>query len=102
MRTTSSLEANNGVMNNCVVNHGNFFTFVHDLRLQEFLSAMRFDRHFQSGGKEKLPRFEYKVLIIFLGIFFDHFFQNYHVLSTSCLLFAFFFPSNAMTKLNAF
>lgn len=30
MRTTSSLEANNGVMNNCVVNRGNFFTFVHD------------------------------------------------------------------------
>lgn len=61
MRTTSSLEAYNGVINNHVVNHGNFFTFIHDLRLQEFLSSIRFSQHFENGGKKKKQRREYQV-----------------------------------------
>lgn len=68
MRTTSSLEANNGVMNSTVVNHGNFFSFVYDLRQQEFLSSMRFHRHFESGGQAKLPRFEYRVRVCLVYI----------------------------------
>lgn len=61
MRTTSSLEAFNGAINNRIVNHGNFYTFVHDLRLQEFLWSMRFVQHFQNGGKKEPQRKQYEV-----------------------------------------
>lgn len=63
MRTTSSLEPNNLVMNNCVVNHGNFFSFVRDLRIQEFQSSLKFKQYCESGGIAKLPQNEYKVNI---------------------------------------
>lgn len=61
MRTTSSLEANNGTLNDNVVNHGNLFTFIHDLRLEEFLQWQKFKRHFESGGQAAEPRPKYKV-----------------------------------------
>lgn len=66
MRTTSALEANNAVMNATVVNKGNFYSFVHDIRLQEFLSVLRFNRYFESGGQAKPPRCEYKVIVFFI------------------------------------
>lgn len=37
MRTTSSIEAYNCVLNKSIVNKGNFFNFIHDLRSEEFL-----------------------------------------------------------------
>ncbi|XP_055308055.1 uncharacterized protein LOC129572155 [Sitodiplosis mosellana] len=61
MRTTSSVESNNRVMNDTVVNKGNFFTFVHDMRLQEFHSSLKLRQHFESGGKCKPPRKQYKL-----------------------------------------
>lgn len=61
MRTTSSLEANNRTLNDNVINHGNLFTFIHDLRLEEYLQFTNFKRHCENGGKVKDPRDKYKV-----------------------------------------
>lgn len=65
MRTTSSLEANNGAMNATIVNHGNFFSFVHNLRTQEFASSLKFGTYCKSGGQAKAPRAQYKVICTF-------------------------------------
>lgn len=53
MRTTSSLEANNCRLNDSVVNHGNFFSFIRDLRKEEFMKSKEFDRYITSGGKQE-------------------------------------------------
>lgn len=66
MRTTSSLEVNNGVYNSSIVNRGNFYSFVHDLRLQEFISTLPFNRYCESGGQAKKNRTEYKVVFMML------------------------------------
>lgn len=60
MRTTSSLEANNRCLNDNIINHGNFFTFVHDLRLEEYSKSVEFERFVTSGGQSKAPRDKYK------------------------------------------
>lgn len=80
MRTTSSLEANNAQLNSTVVNHGNFYTFIHDLRLQEFLSTMRFERYCLSGGKAKPPRAEFQV-VFFLFLCIYSFYRSYRCFS---------------------
>lgn len=61
MRTTGQLEANNRVLNDNVVNHGNFFTFAHDLRLEDFLSYTKFKEHAGNGYRSKDARDKYKV-----------------------------------------
>lgn len=61
MRTTSSVEANNMLLNDNVINHGNFFTFLHDLRLEDFLHWQNFKRCLESGGKPRAVRRKYKV-----------------------------------------
>lgn len=83
MRTTSSLEAYNGVINNHVVNHGNFFTFVHDLRLQEFLYSIRFVQQFK-GKKSQKQRREYQV-------------ENYKIICSTVFL-----PASNFYNMNCF
>lgn len=64
MRTTSSVEANNMVLNENIINRGNFFTFAHDLRLEECLQFQNLRRCFESGGKPRDVRKKYKVSAI--------------------------------------
>lgn len=62
MRTTSSLEAYNGVLNKTIVNKGHFFNFIHDLRAEEFIKREELEAYMISGAKTaKRRRKEYKV-----------------------------------------
>lgn len=62
MRTTSSLEAYNGVLNKTIVNRGHFFNFIHDMRAEEFLKRAELNDIIMSGaGTAKRRRAEHKV-----------------------------------------
>lgn len=70
MRTTSAVEANNMILNDNVINHGNLFTFIHDLRLEECLQFKRFEQCIESGGKTRNVRLKYKVYLEQFIIFY--------------------------------
>lgn len=62
MRTTCSLEAYNGVLNKNVVNKGHFFSFVHDMRNEEYIKREEFATFLESGAKTaNYRRIEYRV-----------------------------------------
>lgn len=50
MRTTSTLEAYNGVLGDNVVNRGHFFKFAHDLRSEEHHTFGEAAKLIESGG----------------------------------------------------
>lgn len=76
MRTTSSLEAYNCQLNKVVANHArSLFTFVHDLRGEEFLKSEEMEQFIMSGSATaKKRRVEYivSVLFLFLSLFWAY------------------------------
>lgn len=63
MRTTSSVEAYNGVLNKTLQTHGHFFNFVHDMRAEDFFKRDELIELIKSGNKTaKKRRAEYKVI----------------------------------------
>lgn len=64
MRTTSSLEANNCRLNDCIVNHGHFFSFIRDLRKEEYIKSVEFERFIISGGKQEETKNKHLVCFI--------------------------------------
>lgn len=95
MRTTSSLEANNCRLNDTVVNHGHFFTFLRDMRTEEFIKSKEFGRYILSGGKQIEPRDKYKVclheLLCILILYFFCMIFLVHFRFFTFLVFKFFF-----------
>lgn len=76
MRTTCSVEAYNGVLNDNIVNKGHFFTFIHDIRHEEQIHRDEVEALIESGtGTAKKRRAEYKVIIdiqiVFLTLSFS-------------------------------
>lgn len=69
MRTTSSLEANNCRLNDCIVNHGHFFSFIRDLRKEEFMKSKEFERYITSGGKQDERKEKHMVCLPFLLLY---------------------------------
>lgn len=61
MRTTSSVEATNILLNDNAIKHGKMFTFIHDLRLEDYLNYQNLKRCIESGGKPRAIRSKYKV-----------------------------------------
>lgn len=62
MRTTSSVEAYNCQLNKVITNHANFFTFIHDLRGEEYLKSGEMEQFILSGSATaKKRRVEYIV-----------------------------------------
>lgn len=71
MRTTSSLEAYNGVLNNNLTAHGNFFIFVHSIRAEELLKRDEFNNYINSGGqtaKKRRPEYIVSMHILFFSL----------------------------------
>lgn len=66
MRTTSSIEAYNCQLNKVIVNKGNLFNFIHDLRGEEFIKREEMENFILSGsGTAKKRRVEYVVCLFF-------------------------------------
>lgn len=66
MRTTSSIEAYNCQLNKVITNHSNFFTFIHDLRGEEYLKSEEMEQFILSGSATaKKRRAEYIVSVLF-------------------------------------
>lgn len=66
MRTTSSVEAYNCVLNKNIVNGGNFFNFVHDLRAEEFIKREEMAAFIMSGSGTANKRREQYVVSVYL------------------------------------
>lgn len=67
MRTTSSVEAYNCQLNKVIVNRGNLFNFIHDLRAEEFLKREEMRDFILSGSATaKKRRIEYIVSVFFI------------------------------------
>lgn len=68
MRTTSTLEAYNGVLADNVVNKGHFFKFAHDNRSEEYFKSREATQLIESGGKTAKKRKPEWVVSTFLHI----------------------------------
>lgn len=64
MRTTSSVEAYNRVLNKYFTHKGGFFLFAHDLRAEEFLKSEEMkDLIYSGGATENKRRAKYVVRV---------------------------------------
>lgn len=69
MRTTSSLEAYNGVLNKSLQNKGGFFGFVHDIRSEVYFKHDELNELIESGSKtERKRKPEYLVISMSLHV----------------------------------
>lgn len=69
MRTTSSVEAYNCQLNKVIVNKGNLFNFIHDLRGEEFLKREEMREFILSGsGTATKRRTQYVVSILYICV----------------------------------
>lgn len=74
MRTTCSVEAYNRVLNDNIVNNGNLFTFVHDIRNEEQLKRDEMEELLESGSATaKKRRAAYVVCNTFVSLFLNMF-----------------------------
>lgn len=55
-RTTSALEAYNGILGKMIPKHGNFFKFVQVLQAEEFSKSREFEQFVSSGGSFGKPK----------------------------------------------
>lgn len=68
MRTTSSIEAYNCQLNKIIVNKGNFFNFIHDLRCEEFMKREEM-RHFIESGSATAKKRRIEYIVSFFSVF---------------------------------
>lgn len=69
MRTTSSVEAYNCVLNKYIVNKGNFFNFIHDLRSEEYLKREEMSALIFSGAATENKRRAVYLVTFFLFLY---------------------------------